>query len=69
MTKTLYKLAFLISFISLLLCIVSGKTLYTSFTRSVVVYIGVIVAIFIVGNLLKMGMSLTVRRSANGNNQ
>ena len=69
MTKTLYKLAFFISFISLLIMVVSGKTLYTSITRGVVVYIGVLVTIFIIGNLLKLGMSLTVQRPSNDNKQ
>ncbi len=69
MSKTLYKLAFLVAFISLLLCVVSGKTFFTSITRSVVVYIGVLVAIFIIGNILKLGLSLTVRRSANVNSK
>ena len=67
MTKTLYKLAFFISFISLLIMVVSGKTLYTSITRGVVVYIGVLVTIFIIGNLLKLGMSLTIQRPSNDN--
>jgi len=69
MTKTLYKLAFFISFISLLIMMVSGKTLYTSITRGVVVYIGVLVTIFIIGNLLKFGMSLTIQRPSNDNKQ
>ena len=69
MTKTLYKLAFFISFISLLIMVVSGKTLYTSITRGVVVYIGVLVTIFIIGNLLKLGMSLTIQRPSNDNKQ
>ncbi|MFH1851025.1 MAG: hypothetical protein ABIA75_01630 [Candidatus Neomarinimicrobiota bacterium] len=61
MTKTLYKLAFLIAFVALLLLVISGKTLYTSIVRSAAVYIGVLLAVFVIGKFIRLGMAITVR--------
>lgn len=69
MTKALYKLAFLIAFITLLLCVFSGKTLYTSTVRSVVVYIGVLVITVVVGQLMRLGMLITTKWSESANSK
>ncbi len=59
MTKMIYKFAVLIGLITLIFCIASGISLITSFERSIMVFLGTLIAFIVSANLLKWGIHFT----------
>lgn len=57
--KTVYKIAFLMALVSLLVSIVSGITLITSLERSAIVFLGTLIIILVSMVALKWGIQLT----------
>lgn len=56
MRKFVYKLAFFVALTTLVLCLLSGITLVTSFLRSIVVFFGTLVVAIAALNVLRWGL-------------
>lgn len=57
--KVVNRIATLVALIALLVCLLSGISLWTSLVRSGIVFIGVLFAFFIAGQLFQVGMLIT----------
>lgn len=57
--KVVNRFATLVALISLLICLLSGISLWTSLIRTGIVFVGVLFAFFIAGQLFQLGMMIT----------
>ncbi|HCW76576.1 MAG TPA: hypothetical protein DHU63_08560 [Candidatus Marinimicrobia bacterium] len=57
--KVVNRFATLVALIALLMCLLSGISLWTSLIRSGIVFVGVLFAFFIAGQLFQVGMMAT----------
>lgn len=57
--KVIYRIASLVALVALLICLISGISVWTSMIRSGVVFVGVLFAFFIAGQLFQLGMFVT----------
>ena len=62
MNSFIYKISFLVSIITFVICTFTGITLITGLLRSAIVFLGVLFAFFIVAQLLNFGLMLTQQK-------
>ena len=55
----IYRIAALVALLALVICLLSGISLWTSLIRTGVVFVGVLFAFFIAGQLFQLGMFFT----------
>ncbi|MCK5684689.1 hypothetical protein KAJ27_11230 [bacterium] len=58
MTNLIYRFAFLLAIITFTTCMMNEITLFTSFIRSMMVFIAVLFIFFIGGHLLRLGVQV-----------
>lgn len=61
--RLMYRFALLVSLIALIGCLIGGISVITSLYRAGVVFIGVLFAFFIAGQLFQLGMFVTRENS------
>ncbi|MCF7800556.1 MAG: hypothetical protein K9N34_00925 [Candidatus Marinimicrobia bacterium] len=57
--KVIYRIASLVAMVALIACLLGGISLWTSLVRTGVVFVGVLFAFFIAGQLFQLGMFVT----------
>jgi VIT1/CCC1 family predicted Fe2+/Mn2+ transporter len=56
------RLALLVMLITLVSCLISGISIFTSIIRAAIVYLGVLFTFFIAGIILRWGIPLTAKK-------